>query len=659
MTSPVHYQTFTMNKPTGTLSIHAMSDSQWRAEYEYSDRGRGPKLGERVTVDKHGISVQHDVSGYDYWKAAVDETFTRTDTGSRWQNGVDDNSTTSTTPAFYIPLHGTPMATALLAQALLDAPDRTLPLLPAGQARLDEVARARISANGMDRQVVLYAIAGLDLSPTHIWLDADTRQMVAITESWSQLAQRGWESAVPMLRDKQREVAVERLHEMAQRLPLRPEGRPVVFRRVAIFDSNSGKRQENMMVVVAGSRIERVAKEGAFTPDPQAIVIDGTGHTLLPGLWDMHTHASHRDGALQLAAGVTSMRDLANDIDEVTDMRAGFDSGKLMGPRMILAGFMDGTSEYTGPTKVIVDTEAQAKSAIERYAKLGYEQIKIYSSIKPALVPYIVDTAHAAGLRVSGHIPAFMTADQAIAHGYDEIQHANFLILNFLFHDHGVEDTRTPLRFTAVGEHAATLDLSSERVQAFVQLLKRENVVVDPTLAIFEGMFVARKGKMSPGFAAAADAFPVGLRRVLLTGGLPVPDGMDERYRSSFDTLVRLIGMLHRAGVRLVAGTDSLVGYTLHRELELYAKAGISASDVLRLATLEAAQLTKRDDVLGSIEPGKHADLVLVAGRPSENISDIRRTALTVKDGVLFEPRAIYREFGIEHPTPPPAITRP
>src|SRR5262249_38668645 len=158
----------------------------------------------------------------------------------------------------------------------------------------------------------------------------------------------------------------------------------------------------------------------------------------LPGLWDMHVHLSPNDGLLHLAAGVTSVRDLANDNDALLKMKHDFDAGTEIGPRVTMRGFMDGRGPYAGPTKVFVDTEAEARTAIDYYAKNGYDGVKVYSSLKPELVPFITKLAHEKGLRVSGHVPANMTAQQFVEAGADEIQHINMLFLNF-FDD--VKDT--------------------------------------------------------------------------------------------------------------------------------------------------------------------------------------------------------------------------
>src|SRR5204863_1769922 len=169
-----------------------------------------------------------------------------------------------------------------------------------------------------------------------------------------------------------------------------------------------------------------------------------------------------------------------------------------------------------------------------------------------------------------------------------------------------------------------------------------------PTLGVFEGSYVARKGTMSPGFAAAADRLPPQVRRGFLTGGLPVPEGKDQTFRDSFANMMKLVAMLYDAGVPIVAGTDGLSGFALHRELELYVQAGIPPAEVLRIATLGAATVMHRDDRLGSIAPGKLADLVIVDGDPTVNISDVRKVRTVIKDGNVFDAAAVAAAMGIK-----------
>lgn len=287
----------------------------------------------------------------------------------------------------------------------------------------------------------------------------------------------------------------------------------------------------------------------------------------------------------------------------------------------------------------------EAREWIDRYASLGYEQIKVYSSLDPALVAPIAEMAHGHGMRLSGHVPQGLTASEAVMRGFDEIQHINFVFLNF-WGDQGI-DTRTPARFVEVAARAAAVDLGSPAVEEFVDLLAEREIVVDPTVAVFEAMFLGRPGEISPTFAMVADRFPAQVRRSFFGGGLEPPEGMDDTYRESFRRMVEMVGRLYEAGVPLVAGTDALAGFALHRELELYVEAGIPAPEALRIATLGAAEITGRADRLGTIEPGKVADLIVVDGNPAESISDIRKVELTIKDGVLFDSAALYEAIGI------------
>jgi len=312
---------------------------------------------------------------------------------------------------------------------------------------------------------------------------------------------------------------------------------------------------------------------------------------------------------------------------------------------VLMAGFIDGPGPYAGPSKVLVATRDEAIAAVDRYQQLGYLQIKLYSSLDPALVPPIAARVRQLGLRLSGHIPNGLRADQAVEAGFNEIQHVNFLFLEF---QNGV-DTRTPQRFTAVAQHAADLDLGSPEVRNFLALLARRHVDVDPTVGVFGDMFTSRPGVMPEGWVEVADRLPPQMRRGLLAGGgLPVPEGMDEQYRKSFRACLAMVKALHDNGIPIVAGTDSVAGFALHRELELYVAAGIPAPEALRDATLVPARIMGRDKDLGTVAPGKLADFILVDGDPAARIADVRRVVLTVKGGVVYDPAEIYKTLGVK-----------
>jgi hypothetical protein len=268
----------------------------------------------------------------------------------------------------------------------------------------------------------------------------------------------------------------------------------------------------------------------------------------------------------------------------------------------------------------LVDSVVEAKEAVKNCKQTGCTEIKIYSLIKPELVPKIIQLIHSEGLRDGGHVPAFMSAEQFVNAGVDELHHLNFIFLNFWFDE--VKDTRGPARITKVGNRAATTDLNSEKVRSFVKLLKDKKIVVDPTLNVYENQFVREFG-------------------------FPIPEGKTEQCRNSFKKISQMVKILYDSGVTITAGTDAGGAWALHRELELYVDAGIPAHEVLRIATLGAAKVMKLDRKLGSIEPGKLADVILVDGNPAERICDIRRVSLVVKNGRIYDSTALNKSIGI------------
>jgi imidazolonepropionase-like amidohydrolase len=641
-----------------TVTIHG---SERVIDYEYTDRGRGPRTHTVLTTGSDGLTRTLRTGGHDTFMTPIDERLTPAAGKLAWSNGAESDSAPETLHAFYVSMYGPPEESAVLTRALLASPQHRLPLLPAGEATIRKAGELTVRLGDRSQHITCYEIGGLGFTPSPIWLD-DHNDLFASASSWSSVVVAGWESALTQLVEAQdgwREAGVK---AASARLAHRP-ATGVAITGARLFDPVTLQTTPTTTIVIRGNRIEAVGPDGSVVIPEGFERIDATGKTIIPGLWDMHTHVSTEDGILHLANGVTSIRDLGNDIDALLDTRKKFDSGEAIGPRIVMAGIIDGPGKFAGPTKMLVDNEAEARAAVEKYASLGFEQIKIYSSVRPELVPVITRRAHELGLRVSGHVPAFMRAEEAVRAGYDELQHANFLFLNF-FSD--VKDTRGPVRFTSVAERAATLDLQSPEVRDFVSLLRnrpcdakwdaaatqaiyrcKPGIVVDPTLSIFEDFFTDRKGTMAAGYAAVADRLPPQVRRGYLTGGLPFPEGMEQRYRDSFGRMLALVKMLHDAGVPIVAGTDALAGFALHRELELYVQAGIPAPEVLRIATLGAAVVVKHDQQLGSVTPGKLADLVLIDGDPSRDIHDIRKITKVIKDGTVYDARELDAEIGV------------
>ena len=316
-----------------------------------------------------------------------------------------------------------------------------------------------------------------------------------------------------------------------------------------------------------------------------------------------------------------------------------------MHPRVIPAGYIEGQSPHSSQGGFVVKDLAGAKQAIDWYVDHGYPQIKIYNSFPKEILRDTTAYAHQRGIRVSGHVPAFMRAQDVVEQGYDEIQHINQVMLNFFVTPE--TDTRTLARFYLVADRTDGLDFDSKPVQDFIGELAKKQVVIDPTLATFEFLH-QREGQLSPIVADVADHLPPDVQRSRRAAELDIPDdATGARYKRSFDKLVDFTGRMYRAGVPLVAGTDELPGFTLQRELELYVQAGLTPAQVLQVATWNGAKYSRTLDEAGSISPGKRADLVLVDGDPTVDIADVRKLALVIKGGQAYYPAEIHEALGI------------
>ncbi len=625
----------------GTELAVRQSDGSLYFFEEYNDRGRGPKLETRVTLTSSGMFQTLSVTGHDYWKQPVDERFTLRGDTAEWSSSLEQGRQRLTAPALYSPFYGPVASLALLIGAAGNSGD--IPLLPGGRARVAKVGERTVTIDGQSARIAHYQVEGVSFAPTNFWVSADNSLFAFVAGSWFRVMREGWESVGDALAAAQDSLEKQRDAEVARTLADRPSG-PVVFRHASLFDAPNAHMLREQAVIVRGRSIEWLGPDKAVRVPAGARVIDARGKTLLPGLWDMHTHNGPLDGRMHIAGGVTTVRDLANDIDDLQRLRQAWDSGTAIGPRVIMAGFMDGPGPFAGPTKVLVSTRDSALAWVDRYKALGYEQVKLYSSLDTALVRPIAERAHALGMRVSGHIPVHMTAARAVRQGYDEIQHINMLFLNFLG---DTLETRNPTRFSAPGRYGADLDLGSDSVRAFLQLLKDHKTVIDLTLATFEGMYTVRAGTMDEGGLRIAHRMPVEVRRGFLAGGIAKDDAEQTRYRASWAKMLAFAKTLDDNGIQIVAGTDCMAGFCLQRELELYSKAGIPNARVLQIATWGSATVMNRTDRLGAIRPGYLADLLLVDGDPVADINNIERVDLVMKNGVLYDPAAIYRTIGV------------
>ncbi|MDH3924860.1 MAG: amidohydrolase family protein, partial [Xanthomonadales bacterium] len=549
---------------------------------------------------------------------------------------------TSSEAAFYLPTEWASVgALEAMVQAAARNPNGELALFPQGRARVEKMTRTEVETPEGSVTLSLWAIFGTGFTPNFAWFDDDMNLRVASSAGWMGMVPTGWGPEVLVGLDAiQLETSAQLVESIAGELAIPVTG-DVVFANVAVADVEALERLENYFVLVRDGKIEAVSNlpleiEGAT-------VIEGSGKTLIPGLWDMHGHFSLSDGILNIAGGITSVRDIGGEHESVMQMTAKIDSGQVIGPTTYRAGFMDRAGPFASGWAA--ESLDDALGRVDFFAENGYLQVKLYSSIEPEWVAPIAERAHGHGMRVSGHIPAFMSAEQAVRAGYDEIQHINMVFLNFLAGDR--EDTRKQLRFTLYGDEAGKLDLQSEEMQAYIALLKENNVTIDPTAAIFDTMLRHLPGQPDPTFAAVIDHLPPSVSRRLYNPEMDIVE-VAEAWAESARAQSAMLKLLYDSGIQLVPGSDNIAAFTVHRELETYTEAGIPNAAVLRIATLDSARLVGAGDRTGSIAVGKQADLVLVEGDPFEDINAVRRATLVMKGKTAYQPDALYQAVGVK-----------
>ncbi|MET0591711.1 MAG: amidohydrolase family protein [Polyangiaceae bacterium] len=630
-------------RKAGTHVTTVASDGSVTVAYDVLDNGRGPHTDATLRLAADGTIASFEAKGHHEMGTPVAETFTRDGARAKWKSHEEDGSREVKGGAFFVPVCDVPDMLGWLAKALLDA-GGTMALLPAGSATIEKTVETTVQANGETKKVVGYAITGLDLVPTHVWLNED-KSWFGVVNPWRSVVPEGWESAIEPLIVKQMEVDRDRDKKLAATHAHKPPSAGLAFTNARVLDVEKGRYIADQTVVVVGDTIQSIGpSKGAKVPK-DAEVVDLAGKTLMPGLWDMHAHLGDVDGVLDIASGVTMARDVGNDPDKLDDLKKRYDDGTAIGPRVVRFGFIEGRNEKAASSKITAENETEAKAGVEFYAKRGYEGMKIYNSVKPELVPIIAKEAHARNMAVTGHIPVHMLANEAVRAGYDGIEHINMLFLNF-FADHDT-DTRTTKRFTLVGEKAAAFDLGSKPVTDFIGLLKDRRTIIDPTLDAFENLLVAEQGKVIPGMESIVSRLPVQAQRTFLLGGLPLDGDKVKTYRASFDKMLEMVRRLHAAKIPVVAGTDALAGLMLHHEIALFVRAGLSPADALRAATIEPAKTLKLDKKNGSIAKGKQADLVVVDGDPLTRIDDITQVVTTVRGGVVFPAAPLYESAGV------------
>jgi hypothetical protein len=607
-----HYVVLNHGRPAGQMTVVREGDSVI-VHYRHVDRNRGQRVESRYRLAPSGLVLAGEtrpVGLNDGKPGEVADRFQIVRDSVTWGGGRGQPGGARMTPGSYYRLRSnTPFDDALFASFLLRQPNRSATLIGGGTARVEIVADTAVTVAGRRERVRLAMTHGTGNVPTATWLD-ERGNLFASAVAWFITVRPGAESALPTLRAIETAYRNRQAAELARRLTPAPVT-ALVIRNGDLFDAERGVMRPRMTVVVRGDRIVTVGPADSVNVPSGATIIDATGKTIVPGLWDNHGHfqlTSQSSGALlQLANGITTVRDLAADTDVGVSHRDRAATGAIISPRAILTGFMEGPGAWAGPSDVIVRTEDEARAWVARYDSLGYKQIKLYNIIHPDLVPTIAAEAHKRGMRLSGHVPRGLTTVAAVKLGFDEINHAAFLFSTFYQDSLYLPQMRPYSGVASVV--APNVNVDSPEFTAMIGTLREHGTVIDGTF----NLWVQTGGGR---------------------GGGP-PDPSRERANANY---LRLIKRLHEAGVPMIPGTDNGSGATYHTELEIYESAGIPASEVLQMATIGSARVMKDDREYGSIAAGKIADIVIINGRPAERIADLRNVDRVIRAGRAYSP---------------------
>lgn len=397
----------------------------------------------------------------------------------------------------------------------------------------------------------------------------------------------------------------------------------ITIDNVTIVDVTNGRLQDKKTIVVEGKRIARIENARALTH--ATATIDGTGMFVIPGLWDMHIHAYFTNDTarfhstsevmlpLFIVNGITGVRDLGSNLDATLGARDSIAAHQLIGPRMIVSGpMLDGpTTRYAAAIKV--STDAEARAAVRMLKQRGVDMIKTQSLIPKEAYFALADEATKIGIPFEGHVPNSVTAMDAIKSHQRSFEH---LI--------GVSDTNS----------------------ALIAELARTKVWQCPT--VINSVGTPSDFLNDPGLPYWLKQGVDGWRRTAVTQA-SATDSAANAQRIRADRRLGLIKKLYDLKIPFLAGTDAPAGYdlvpgaSLHRELQLFVRAGLTPLQSLQTATLNPATYYGRTADWGTIAPGKVADLVLLARNPLVDIANTRGVVAVVADGRYYSPRELDR----------------
>lgn len=404
-------------------------------------------------------------------------------------------------------------------------------------------------------------------------------------------------------------------------------GDTLLITDVTVIDGSGSPPRENASILVRGNRIARVGRAEEITVPDGVPVYDGQGEYVIPGLWDMHTHALWEpfvtDGFLRLflVNGVTGIRDMGGTLEVLQAVRPGGGADSPLNPRIVASGPWLNEFVIDPRAGIAVETADAAREAVASFARAGVDFVKVYLHLPRAVFLAILDEARNRGLPVAGHVPVEISSEEASELGMRSIEHMRSEIGGFCE------------------------EVGNAKCEDLFSVFRRNGTWQTPTLLVRGNR--ALLDAESFGKDASLRYAPRGLRaewEATRQGRLERESFEEPRRRFAAER--ELAGRLYRAGVAILAGSDagelySLAGFSIHDELALLVEAGLSPGEALHAATLGPAEYLAATDSLGTVAEGKLADLVLLEGNPLEDIRKTRTIRAVVRDGRLYDREAL------------------
>jgi imidazolonepropionase-like amidohydrolase len=430
----------------------------------------------------------------------------------------------------------------------------------------------------------------------------------------------------------------------------------IVITHVTVINPGTSSVQADMTVVVSGDHITSVSDSAKSGPPKNARVIDASGQYLIPGLWDMHVHSAFGDWfpggrdiilPLFIASGVTGVRDMGGDLPVLVEWRKQIETGEIIGPRMVISGPMLDAYLPNGklrfPSSMAVTTPASAVAAVDSLKKQGVDFIKVQSVISHDAYLAAAAEAHKQGLPIVGHVPDKVRLKEVVEAGQKSVEH-----LMGIFEGCSTEEDKF-----IKGEGNLKLLLTTQdqqRCDVLTRLLAQNQTWQVPTLAWQRGgTFLDQRDLKHQPLDKYVPAYwrDVTWRRFtdeMMPDLLRDPLPLRQEY---FTRNLQMVGALHRAGVPFMAGTDAapgvyiMPGFSLHDELANFVEAGFTPMESLQTATSNPAKFLGMEASLGSVEPGKIADLVLLGANPLEDIRNTQQINAVIATGRLLDRAAL------------------